>query len=76
MKSLQYIVIGFAVVALPVSAIDWFTGLHAVMLGMLLVLVAALLRLDELARVVAESKREIADITAELDALKQQHSDY
>lgn len=76
MKSLQYVVIGFAVVALPGYLVDWFTGLHAVILGMLVVLVAALLRLDELARIVAESKQEIADITAELDALKQQGSDY
>jgi len=70
MESLWYVVIGFAVVAAPTYFISGFSALHAVVLGMAVLLVLALLRLDELGRVVAENKRELATLK------QQQGGDY
>ena len=68
MKYHIYAAIGFAAIAIPLFL--GYSALHGIVLGLVALVLVTLYQLDELGAVVSELKRDLADVTDELEAMK------
>ena len=68
MKYVLYAAAGFAAITLP--GFFGLSVLHGVALGLFIALLVTVYQLDELGAVVSELKRDLHDVTEELEAVK------
>ena len=68
MNYLIYAAAGFAAIAVPLLL--GYSALHGIALGLFILLLAALYQIDALGAVVSELKRDLAEVTDELEAAK------